>query len=357
MKFSEAANLISRLRKETSVLLLGAPGLGKSSLAYEIGKLDKTDNIYCCDLGCHLPEDLLGLPYRKDGYTTYDPPEWLNRFKSGPGVLIFDDLAVADQRVQTAVFRLVQERATSTFTLSKETRIIATANRREDKSGASVLPAALRNRMLILTLDADIFEWSSWARSNGVYAPLIDFLNFKPSLLSTYPKDADTIGAFATPRSWANLGKELVHIGEQSLKLSSELYSGFVGSGPAGEFRTYLKVLRDFPDPRGILMDPEGKLPHPPKEPDILISLVSTLGLMAASLRSEDPKIQFKLLKALAYVTEHNNEYSIAGISTYISNGGVHDELASSSKELKDPRIQKLLKHLSRSKPVKDDEF
>ena len=355
MKFSEAARLISRLRKNTSVLLLGPPGIGKTALAYEIGNLDRADNLFCCDLACHLPEDILGLPFRHDGCTTYDPPGWLHKFRSGSGVLILDDLAAADQKVQTAVFRLVQERATSTFALSDQTRIIATANRREDKSGASTLPAALRNKMLILTLEPNIIEWSAWAKNNDVISELIAFLNFKPSLLSTFPKDADGNGAFATPRSWANLGKELSNLKTPPLELPSELYSGFVGGGSAGEFRTYLKVLRDFPDPRGILMDPVKALPHPPKKPDIIISLVSTLGVMAASLRSEDPKIQFKLLRALAYVTELNNEYAIAGISSYVRSGGTNDDLKVPAKELKDPRIQKLISHLEKSKPIEDE--
>lgn len=354
MKFKEAASLIARLSKKTSILLLGPPGIGKTALAYEIGQLDRADNVICRDLACHLPEDLLGLPYRKDGMTSYDPPDWLHKFKTGKGVLILDDLAAADQRVQTASFRLVQERATASFSLSEESRIIATANRREDKSGASILPAALRNKMLILTLEPNILEWSEWARANKISEEIISFLNFKPMLLSTYPKDADASGAFATPRSWSNLGREAESMGTPILDLPAELCNGFVGSGAAVELRAYLRVWRKFPNIKAILMNPEKELPHPPKEPDVMIALVSALGEIAASLREEDPKIQFKLLKALAHITQHNNEYAISGITTYILKGGTGDELKASAKELKDQKIQKLLNHLAKSKPVED---
>lgn len=357
MKFKEAAKLISRLSKRTSILLLGSPGTGKSSLAAEIGKLDRADNVICRDLACHLPEDLLGLPYRKDGMTSYDPPDWLHKLRTGSGVLILDDLAAADQRVQTAAFRLVQERATASFALSSETRIIATANRREDKSGASILPAALRNKMLILTLEPDIIEWSEWARLNGISEEIISFLNFKPMLLSTYAKDADQNGAFSTPRSWSNLGREVANIGSEVLDLPVELCSGFIGSGATSELRAYLKVWKRFPDIKSILNDPEKKLPNPPKEPDIMISLVTALGEVAAALRSEDPTIQFKLLKALAHITQHNNEYAMAGVVSYITCGGTNDELIVSGKELKNVKIQKLLGHLARSKPETEEEF
>lgn len=358
MRYSDAAKLISLLSKKIAILVIGPPGVGKTSLAHEVGRLDKADRVVLRDLACHLPEDLLGLPYRIDGVSHYAAFHWITALRDNyTNVLILDDLGAADQAVQKASFRLIQERETGSCKFSEGTRIIATSNRREDKSGASLLPAALRNKMIIISIEPDILEWSEWARNNNVSNDVISFLNFKPSLLSTYAVDADANGAFATPRSWANLGTELHSIGQDTLSLPFELSSGFVGEGAAREFLRYLSVLKQFPDPKSILLEPEKVLPSPPKEADVLVALVSTLGEIAGSMRVDDPKISCSLVKALAHVTQSNNEYASTGFASYIHRGGSPVELQQAVKQCgKDTKLKRLVNHLASSHAAEEED-
>jgi hypothetical protein len=166
-----------------------------------------------------LPEDLLGLPWREGDATIYAPPAWLRRLSGDrqpdgsvpgvKGVLVLDDLGAASPAVQTAAFKLVLERRSGDCWLSDGVKIIATTNRKEDKSGATTLPAALRNRCCIQELDVDANDWCIWAIQNNVPGDVSAFILFKPGHLSRLPKDADKVGAFATPRTWEMVGRSL----------------------------------------------------------------------------------------------------------------------------------------------------
>ena len=81
-----------------------------------------------------------------------------------------DDLAAASPAVQVAAFKLVLERRSGDCVLSPDVKIVATANRRDDKSGATTLPAALRTISSLATSRAACSRASSSRRSRSASA-------------------------------------------------------------------------------------------------------------------------------------------------------------------------------------------
>lgn len=348
MRFRDAVELIGKLPVEQSVLLLGAPGSAKSSCTRAVGEACGSDAVVeVRDLCSHLPEDLLGLPYREDGVTRYAPPGWLARLaQSGvQGVLVLDDLSAASPSVQTAAFKLVLERRAGDITLAPGVRVMGTANRREDRSGATALPAALRNRCVILELVPDIEEWAAWALSNGVHELVPAFLRFRPALLSVPAKEADQRGAFASPRSWAALGRSITAVGETPHLF--ELAAGHVGEGPATEFVSFCRLHKELPDPRALLADPMKALPDPPsaRDPSRLIALGCAVSGFAAKSRDRDAPL--RLLRALGHVSREAREYAAVGVSTYGALGGDLRRLVEVAQaNRKDQLVGPLLRHL-----------
>lgn len=348
MRFRDAVSLITKLPVEQAVLLLGPPGTAKTSCARAVGAATGPNGVVeVRDLCAHLPEDLLGLPYREDGVTRYAPPAWLARLAEPGtvGVLVLDDLSAAPPSVQTAAFKLVLERRAGDLALAEGVRVIATGNRREDKSGASLLPAALRNRTLILELVPDLEEWAAWALGNGVHELVPAFLRFRPALLSVSPRDADARGAFPSPRAWAALGRSLRGLGETPHVF--ELAAGYVGEGAATEFTAFCRLHKDLPDPRHVLRDPLAALPKPPSsaEPSRLIALGCAVAQLAA--RSRDRDAPLRLLRALGHLSREAREFAAVGVSHFGScQGDLHKLVEVAQAHRDDPLVQPLLKHL-----------
>jgi hypothetical protein len=369
MSFGIWTQAMKREHEPITVTVLGPPGVGKTAagrnLADRMTQWVQGRNpgaapavSWALDLSSMLPEDLMGLPFRDGSVTRYCPQSWMAPLceDGAYGVLILDDLPAAGGQVQVACRQVSLERRIHEMKLAPGIMVVVTGNRREDKSAATTLPAHFRNSTLMVQFSPDFSGWESWYHSQGYPGDIPAFLHFKRNHFSHLPKDADKLGAFATPRTWAKLGENLPAVHDDHVQ---EVAAGLVGGGVALEFTAFLLLRKQLVSPEKILEDPRKALPDLGilnNAPDKVIALVTGITEVAVS-KAKGAKsplargdVLRRFLKAIAWVTSNNREYVSVATATYSAIGGDLGALLSATRKGgSDPDIRALIQYLAKA--------
>lgn len=257
---SKHLNSIIRGGIKTSVMMWGAPGIGKSSIVNKVAKDNEMD-VIDVRLSQLAPTDLRGLPYVQDGVAHFAPPNFLPQ--AGSGILFLDEVNLAPPAIQNVAMQLVLDRRVGDYTVPDSWYIVAAGNRVEDRAAVSQMPAPLTNRFLHFTVEADLASWKEYALTTGVKEEVISFLNFRPNLLHNFNKNAI---AWPSPRSW-DFASDLLKIGMP--------VDPAVGEGAAAEFNSFVKLYTKLPDVEKILNG--DKSIKPPKEPSLCYAITGAL--------------------------------------------------------------------------------
>jgi MoxR-like ATPase len=203
---SQAKQLIQCMAHEQSLLLLSAPGVGKSEMVYQAAAEAK---LPCRSLlGTQIaPEDVSGVPRIIGERSVFCPPRLLLPEKPEPFCLFLDELPACAPDVQKAFYSLLLERRLGEHALPKGTWVVAAGNRMQDRALVRAMSSALINRVAILNVRVDVSEWLTWAENNGVRPEVRGFISYIPEALMR-PVPAEPV-PFSTPRAWTLLSRAL----------------------------------------------------------------------------------------------------------------------------------------------------
>jgi hypothetical protein len=252
--------------------ILGAPGGGKSACARDIVQSLGIENVVEFTASLRDPVDVLGVPNNTGEYTRWVPPQEFYQLRKGVGrsALILEELSDAPVPMQNALCGVIYDRRAGNLMLEQdELFIIATGNRTEDKSGANRITSKLANRTRRFDFVENVDDWTEWALDNDIDPVLIQFLRFRPGLLSDFDPNRF---ANPTPRAW-----ERVNLIPDSLDaaLFFDNCAGEVGEGAAAEFTGFRRIYMSLPDVDSILLDPANAAV--PQDPATLYALTGAL--------------------------------------------------------------------------------
>lgn len=305
-------------RGRVSVLLLGAPGIGKSitcySLAQRLAKalnkefLDYNDDEaqkvlaepdkYFVFVDFRLtecePSDLLGIPKEVDGAVRFSPLLWARCLSKSAGLLLLDELTnVQRPDVITASYKLIFDRKAGFTKFHDDVMIVACGNRPEESSVASMLPVPLISRMLVVVVEPpSVQSWADWmATTYGdewdkrTYAFLKRFED--EGYLIQVPKKPETLEAYPVPRTWTATSL-LMHRGVST----DDTLVGLLGYDVGTKLQAFLKVDVDIEElirtPEIFMrLDLDGKY------------MVSVMLGTWTSKHIQDPKRAYPLLDAM----------------------------------------------------------
>ncbi len=206
LTLSQAKALIQTLAHKESILLLSAPGVGKSDIVKQAAE-EKGLEVRSL-LGTQIaPEDVSGIPRIINERSVFCPPRVLLPENPKPFCLFLDEFPAAAPDVQKALYALLLERRLGEHELPKGTWVVAAGNRHEDRAFVRQMSSALVNRTFQLQVKVDAKEWLIWAEKNNIREEIISFISFLPdALMREVPAEPVP---FSTPRAWASLSSAM----------------------------------------------------------------------------------------------------------------------------------------------------
>lgn len=262
---SHAKELIRTLAATESLLLLSAPGVGKTDIVRQAAA---DSGLECRSLlGTQIaPEDVSGVPCIVGERAVFCPPRLLLPTDGRPYCLFLDELPAAPTEVQKAFYSLLLERRLGEHALPQGTWVVAAGNRTQDRAIANLLSSALINRVFVLTVRVNVQEWLKWAERAEVRQEIVSFISIMPVALNRgVPREPVP---FSTPRSWALLSRDLDLAEREMEEVTGEkrraLAFGRVSPQDAGMFCALvedglnkLHALPDYLRDPGLLPDSE----------------------------------------------------------------------------------------------------
>ena len=228
----------STLEAGISVLVLGAPGIGKSTLAAELARVMKK-TLIDIRLAQKDPAELGGVyfPNRETQTLELFPPSWVKRACSEPCLVFLDEFNAAVTKLhQAAAYQIVLEKRIGEFQFHPETVVLAAGNREDDNAIVTPLSSALCNRFAHYEMRVDVESWLKWAAANGIHENIMAFIR-------TYGEEvlfaASDEHSFPTPRSWAMASSVMSRVDENDLKRA---VAACVGLSMADRFCRYLEI-------------------------------------------------------------------------------------------------------------------
>ncbi|WP_026184064.1 AAA family ATPase [Desulfitobacterium hafniense] len=264
------------LQAGVPILAWGPPGVGKTATITSLAEvLDLPLEVVIASI--REPADFSGLPVVGEAGVYLEPPAWAHRLvRAGKGVLFLDELSTAPPAVQSALLRVVLERAVGDLTLPGSVSVVASANPPEQAVGGWDLSPPLANRFCHLYWSLDTQGWvdgmiHGWSMGHSARLPqgwedavtakqalLASFIRHRPHLLLQVPNDESQAGrAWPSPRSWVMAARLLAAADSVTAEddVAAALLAGCIGEGACLEFLAWRKDL-DLPDPEEILADP-----------------------------------------------------------------------------------------------------
>jgi hypothetical protein len=331
-------------RKET-MLFLGSPGIGKTSLPIQAAKKHNLFMIFFHPLFSE-PIDLTGVPHvvlngRDDNAKTFwANPGWIpdETPKGYSGVMVLvDEATQCDPPMMKACAPIFEEHRIGTKILPHGTIVVATGNRAGDRAGASKLLSHVKSRIVEIQVDTSVEDFIEWGSIDDRVIPQVRyFLQFKSECLNTFNPSSEA--QYATPRGWHKVSRLYPILPSH---LQSETLTGVVGSGPSAEFLAFCRVWEELSakfDIDKILEKPE-KAPIPKSDQiDVMWALVGSVAEKAKA----SPGIT-NCIQAMKYFSRFSREFSFIGIQNIGNHVG-------------EDRFQQLCRHAEYQKWFKNNQ-
>ncbi|MCD7778501.1 MAG: MoxR family ATPase [Clostridiales bacterium] len=256
LKKDEFENYVIPLKSQRPILLMGAPGIGKTALMEQIAR-EMNLNLVSYSITHHTRQSALGLPYivEKEGYsaTNYTMSEIIAEIydsikKTGlqEGILFLDEINCVSETLAPALLRFLQYKSFGTHAMPKGFVVIAAGNPPEYNRSVREFDIVTLDRMKKLEIEPSLDAWLNYAYNMEVHGSIISYLNLKKDNFYKIEATVDGI-MIATARGWEDLSHIIKAYETEDIPLSYEEVRAYIqNTDIAKDFLIYYELYKKY---------------------------------------------------------------------------------------------------------------
>ncbi len=252
--------------RQRPVLLIGAPGIGKTQIMEQITRELKI-GLVAYTITHHTRQSAIGLPFIKEeefngekySITEYTMSEIIASVYSKirdsglkEGILFIDEINCVSETLAPAMLQFLQCKTFGSWEVPKGWIIVAAGNPPEYNKSVREFDMVTLDRIRKIEVDARYDVWREYARRNRVDAAILSYLELRPQ--NFYKVEADVDGIqFVTARGWEDLSSLLKVYKKLSIDINEEIIYEFLQHREiAKDVAAYLDLYKKYQDDYGI---------------------------------------------------------------------------------------------------------
>lgn len=252
--------------RQRPVLLLGAPGIGKTQIMEQIAR-ECGIGLAAYTITHHTRQSAIGLPFisemefdgQKKAVTEYTMSEIVASIyekmkKTGlrEGILFIDEINCVSETLAPAMLQFLQCKTFGNHPIPEGWIIVAAGNPPEYNKSVRDFDVVTLDRVKRIEVEPDYEAFREYAVQARIHPAVISYLDARPG--NFYQMETTVDGRrFATPRGWEDLSRLLEVYEKLGKPVDKEVVRQYIQHDRiAGEFANYLELYRKYESDYGM---------------------------------------------------------------------------------------------------------
>lgn len=262
----KAGEYVLPVIRQRPMLLIGAPGIGKTQIMEQIARELKI-GLVAYTITHHTRQSAIGLPFIKEeefngvkySVTEYTMSEIIASVYSKirdsglkEGILFIDEINCVSETLAPTMLQFLQCKTFGSRKVPEGWIIVAAGNPPEYNKSVREFDMVTLDRVRKIEVDARYDVWREYARENRVDAAILSYLELRPQNFYKVESDVDGI-QFVTARGWEDLSSLLKVYKQLSIDINEEIIYEFLQHREvAKDMAAYLDLYKKYQDDYGI---------------------------------------------------------------------------------------------------------
>lgn len=252
--------------RQRPLLLLGAPGIGKTQIMEQIARECRI-GLVSYTITHHTRQSAVGLPFIREetfGGRAYSVTEYtmseiiasvyrkIEQEKLTEGILFIDEINCVSETLAPTMLQFLQCKTFGNQAVPQGWIIVAAGNPPEYNKSVRDFDMVTLDRVRRMEVEPDYAVWKEYARAQHINDALLSYLELRPQNFYRVQTDVDGM-RFVTARGWEDLSNLLDAYTRLRLPVDEEVIREFLQHEEiAKDVSAYLDLYRKYQDDYGI---------------------------------------------------------------------------------------------------------